>query len=139
MKDLRELNRFRHRPSEMLLTGYSGPETDRIGGFFFVPVKSSKRPLKIIASGADTPGSQGWDHVSVSLPARCPSWDEMSLIKGLFFHPHETAFQLHPPESEHISNHRYCLHLWRYALADIPMPPSIFVGLKSLGDLGVPA
>ena len=55
----------------------------------------------------------GWDHVSVSLPTRCPTWAEMEFIKRTFFADDETAMQLHVPLAEHISHHPYCLHIWR--------------------------
>ncbi len=56
---------------------------------------------------------EGWDHVSVSLPERCPTWDEMCHIRGLFFSDHETVMQLHPRKDQYVNNHSYCLHLWR--------------------------
>ena len=135
MRDLRELNRYRHRAAEQAFFGHSGAGLDSIGGYFLIPIKSSKRPLKVIASAGSISGSEGWDHVSVSLPARCPSWDEMDQVKRLFFLPDEVAFQLHPAEAEHISNHPYCLHIWRPTLTSIPLPPSIMVGIKELGEL----
>jgi hypothetical protein len=46
---------------------------------------------------------QGWDHVSVSLPNRCPNWQEMCFIKDVFFDAHECAMQLHPPKSENVN------------------------------------
>lgn len=55
----------------------------------------------------------GWDHVSVSTKGRCPTWDEMSFVKKLFFYPEETVIQLHVPEAQHINCHPHCLHLWR--------------------------
>lgn len=57
--------------------------------------------------------NNGWDHVSVSLPDRCPTWDEMELVKRTFFADDEYAMQLHVPPSEHVNIHPYCLHLWR--------------------------
>jgi len=73
---------------------------------------------------------EGWDHVSVSLPNRCPSWEEMCFVKDLFFEPHEAVMQLHPPRSEYVNYHKFCLHLWRPYNKRIPLPPSIFVGPK---------
>lgn len=79
--------------------------------------------LRIIASS-----SEGWDHVSVSLPDRCPTWEEMDYIKRLFFKPDECAIQYHVPVSDHISVHPYCLHLWRPHSVMIQMPPKWMVG-----------
>lgn len=93
--------------------------------------------LRIIASTADIDPqiSQGWEHVSVSTRRRTPNWREMCWVKDLFWEPHETVMQLHPPESEWISNHPYCLHLWRHVSREIPMPPSIMVGRQEIGDI----
>lgn len=65
----------------------------------------------------------GWDHVSVSLNDRCPTWDEMSWVKGLFFGDGECAVQFHTTEAERINLHPFCLHLWRRVDKDFPMPP----------------
>lgn len=134
MKDLRELDQYRNINFESRLGGV--PEEHRgMVGVFTVPIKSSKRPLRVIVSTAQVPGSGGWDHVSVSLPNRCPTWDEMDFIKRLFFAPHEVAIQLHPAESDHISNHKYCLHIWGNVEKEIPLPPPSFVGDPALGEL----
>lgn len=79
--------------------------------------------LRIIATIND-----GWDHVSVSTQHRCPTWDEMEFVKREFFHPHETAMQLHVPPSDHVNIHPYCLHLWRPNDGrEIPRPPAELV------------
>lgn len=69
----------------------------------------------------------GWDHVSVSLRNRCPSWDEMCKIKDIFFGPEECVVQYHPAQSEYVNIHPYCLHLWKPQNRSIPVPPKIFV------------
>ena len=136
MRDLRELARYRARAVEFsFYGGLTDPAMDRYHGIFLIPVTSSKRPLRIVATSGDAPGSYGWDHVSVSLPARCPTWAEMDHVKRLFFLPEEVAMQLHPQESDHISNMPYCLHIWRPAQSDIPLPPPILVGIGSMGEL----
>ena len=56
---------------------------------------------------------RGWDHVSVSLTTRCPTWDEMEYVRRLFFKDDETVMQLHVPTTDHINQHVFCLHLWR--------------------------
>lgn len=134
MRDLHELEQYRCRHFEDKLGGLSEEERGLVG-VFQVPVKSSKRPLRVIVSRAGVPGSCGWDHASISLPNRCPTWEEMDYIKRLFFKPDEVCFQLHPAESDHISNHKYCLHIWRNENWDIPLPPPEFVGDQSIGEL----
>lgn len=102
-------------------------------GLFFVPFKVGQTPLKVMASPFD--GQEEWEHVSASLPNRCPTWEEMAYLKSLFWKPEDTVLQFHPPESEYVNNHRYCLHLWRNTKTQIPTPPSILVGLKGLGNI----
>jgi hypothetical protein len=75
-----------------------------------------------------------WEHVSVSTDERIPYWQEMCLIKELFWEDEETVFQLHPPKSRWINNHPRCLHLWRHATKRVPMPPDILVGYKELDN-----
>lgn len=99
-------------------------------GAFFIPGRPGKPPFKVIASD-----QEGWDHVSVSLPDRCPTWDEMCRIKAMFWDDEDTVMQLHPPKSEWVNNHSYCLHLWRPQTISIPRPPSIMVGVKEVGVL----
>ncbi|MFV0401700.1 MAG: hypothetical protein ACK5LX_13940 [Oscillospiraceae bacterium] len=63
-----------------------------------------------------------WEHISVSTEARCPIWEEMRLIKEMFFTDDEAAMQLHPPKKDYVNNHPHCLHLWRPVNQPIPMP-----------------
>ena len=71
----------------------------------------------------------GWEHVSIS-PAkkmRCPTWEEMTAIKNLFFEPDEIVLQYIMPESKNINIHKNCLHMWRPQNEKIPMPPTYMV------------
>lgn len=79
----------------------------------------------------------GWDHVSVSLRFRCPTWDEMSYVKDLFWKGEEPVIQVHPAKTEHVNIHPFCLHLWKpnEEGASILLPPSILVGPISTKDL----
>lgn len=101
-------------------------------GFFVVPGRFAKgRTLKCMASS----GGDGidWEHVSVSLvdqPDKCPSWDEMCIIKDLFWDKSECVVQFHPAESDYVNAHAGCLHLWKWNVAPFPKPPSILVGPK---------
>jgi hypothetical protein len=81
--------------------------------------------------------SEGWDHVSVTLLSRarktigrCPTWEEMCWVKDIFFAPEEAVMQLHPPKSDYVNNHNFCLHLWRPHGQEIPLPPKNMVGVK---------
>lgn len=75
------------------------------------------------------------EYVSVSTRRRPPNWTEMCLVKALFWDPEECVVQFHPPESQYVNNHPYCLHLWRNKNVAFPMPPPILVGIKSEGVL----
>ena len=72
----------------------------------------------------------GWEHVSVSLARRCPTWEEMCAIKDIFWREDECVVQYHPPKSEYVDCHPYCLHLWKKIGHEFETPPSIFVGPK---------
>jgi hypothetical protein len=91
----------------------------------------------------------GWDHISVHVQGRCPTWSEMCCIKELFFKDDEVVMQLHPAKNDHVNCHPYTLHMWRpqtkeeraaivdrYGLPDevpdvdyppIPLPPKVMV------------
>ena len=92
-------------------------------GLFIFKYKDHK--LKVIASDGG-----GWDHVSVSLKGRCPTWAEMCFVKNIFFDDEETVIQFHPKKSKYVNQHPYTLHLWKNQTNDIELPPSEFVGFK---------
>lgn len=77
----------------------------------------NQRFLRII-SGSD----EKWEHVSVSMEYRCPSWQEMCFVKDLFWHPEETVIQFHPPKSQYVNTHPYVLHLWKPLFTRLPIP-----------------
>lgn len=68
--------------------------------------------------------TDGWDHVSVSYPDRCPTWDEMCMVKDIFFRDDECVAQYHPAKKDYVNLHPYCLHLWRCQDREIPKPPA---------------
>lgn len=98
-------------------------------GAFLLEISGA--PVRVIASDG-----AGWEHVSVSLKDRCPTWEEMYQVKALFWDDQDCVVQFHPPKSEYVNNHPYCLHLWRPIGVEIPLPPSLLVGIKELGNLG---
>jgi hypothetical protein len=93
-----------------------------MNGAFEIPYASDVLYV-VISNGA------GWDHASVSLRHRCPTWDEMHWIKNIFFEKEETVIQFHPPESEYVNNHSNCLHLWRHQNIEVIRPPGFLVGI----------
>lgn len=119
MKDLNTMDKY--RVDKRHLYGTMGDERN---GCFKVYIGG--RSFFCIASNGG-----GWEHVSVS-PCNqkrntCPTWEEMCAIKDMFFEPEETVVQYHPPKSDYVNNHPYCLHLWRPTTKEIPRPPTQFV------------
>lgn len=92
-----------------------------IDGWYLIPVRGVT--LKVIASNGE-----GRDHVSVSLPHRTPTHEELEAVRALFFRDDETIIQYSVPREDHINFHKYCLHLWRPQNVDVPRPPAILVG-----------
>lgn len=69
----------------------------------------------------------GWDHVSVSFRTRCPTWNEMCVVKDIFFRDDECCVEYHPAKKDYVNVHEHCLHIWKPQDAELPMPPRIFV------------
>lgn len=105
-------------------------------GAFYFDGPCGKSLLCIASDGGDwdLAGLSGpaWEHVSVSADSRPPNWTEMSYVKGLFWDEEDCVIQFHPPRSDYVNAHPYCLHLWRPVGIEIPRPPYITVGPKSL-------
>ena len=99
-----------HVPNQYRVkNGFMG-STDAIGNNGQFVVKSLKLKNSLNCQASD---GMGWEHVSVSRPDRCPTWEEMCFIKSLFWDSEDRVVQFHPPESEYINDHPYVLHLWR--------------------------
>lgn len=120
MKDLNYLNKYRKT-----LYGLIGDESN---GMFQIPIDN--KLFCIIASNG-----MGWDHISVTLSTldvnpinRCPKWNEMCIIKEMFFEDDEVVMQLHPKKEDYVNDHPYCLHLWKPQKQEIPTPPTFMVG-----------
>lgn len=116
------------RPAPWLLlepTRLMGAYGRREGAFV---VSYRGQAFHVIASEGEPGTPFAWEHVSVSLSRRCPTWEEMCHMKELFWLPEEAVMQLHPPASEYVNRHPYCLHLWRPTDAVIPLPLKIMVG-----------
>lgn len=123
-----EQHRFTHREAFM-----SSTKEDGNNGVFLIPHQKIRDYwYQVIVSD-----SLGWEHVSVILlkgkakqVKRCPTWEDMCFIKDKFWDTTDLVVQYHPPEEDYISNHDYCLHLWRSTEVVMPKPPPILVGIK---------
>ena len=82
--------------------------------------------MVIMSSGSDR--HFGWEHVSVSLENRAPTWDEMCLVKNLFWDATECVVQYHPSQADYVNHHPYCLHLWKPLRRPLPRPPTVLIG-----------
>jgi hypothetical protein len=127
MRNLRQLDRYRDmRPSTIAYLKETGVEERHWDkhGVFYLPIQSHEvGTLKVLASVA-----AGWDHISVSLPDRCPTWAEMEHVASVFFKPNEIAMQLHVPATDHVNFHPFCLHWWRPLGKPILRPSKVLVG-----------
>jgi hypothetical protein len=104
---------------------YGGHGDGSNGVFRFMSCEDAK-PMAVIASVGD-----GWDHVSVSRPDRCPTYDEMEQIAKAFFKDDEAAVQYHVPAKDHVNVHRFCLHWWRPTYVKLVRPPGYMIGPKA--------
>ena len=99
-------------------------------GWFIIPHPNEKHVF-INCCASD---GLGWEHVSITLSRkdddlqRNPTWEEMCLVKSLFWGQEDTVLQFHPAESAYVNFHPYCLHLWRPIGCTIPEPSPLLVG-----------
>ncbi len=120
MRNLTLLDQYRDSSPRVLeLYGNAG---DHESGVFRVPTPGGSSTVLVVASCGE-----GWEHVSVSLEHRTPSWHEMDHIKRLFFEDNQWAVQYHPAVQDHINCCKTCLHLWRPSDMGFPKPPKHMV------------
>ncbi len=106
-------------------------------GYF--EIDTAKGKLRVLSSdgkfGAPAGAPEhGWEHVSVSLAGRAPTWREMCLVKDLFWADDEVVVQYHPAKSSYVNVHEHVLHLWRHVSQRFPEPPHILVGPNCPAD-----
>jgi hypothetical protein len=100
----------------------SDKETHGDNGCFIV--RFPNRPLCkyiVIASC-----NLGWEHVSVHVQKSgtsfTPTWEEMCLIKNLFWDDTDCVVQYHPAKKDYVNCHPNTLHLWRPIDQVLPTP-----------------
>lgn len=117
----KEMQRIKHGP-------LASRDSDGFNGAFTVEGPCGFGLLRVICSDgrwwsdSGLPGKP-WEHASVSVVARWPTWEEMELVKRLCWTNAEVVIQLHVPRKAHINCHPYCLHMWKPPYA-ISLPPS---------------
>lgn len=57
----------------------------------------------------------GYEHVSVSPRKKfnIPSWNDMCVLKDVFWGEDEEVYQIHPKKREYVNVVDNCLHLWK--------------------------
>ena len=107
---------------------------DGFGGTVF-PIEYKKGKVKVV-KGIDKAlhfmfsWGCGFEHLSVSTPIKCPTWEQMCKMKDIFWRDDEVCMQLHPKKEDYVNCMDYCLHIWKPIDQEIPMPPSIMVGFR---------
>ena len=101
--------------------GWPHKEGDPFGWFMVTSPKDGKM-MAIQATDNE------WEHVSVSMRNRCPTWEEMCYIKNLFWEEDDCVVQYHPPKSDYVNMAKFCLHLWKPKELELPRPPKHYVG-----------
>jgi hypothetical protein len=96
---------------------------DGHNGAFRLRLRHGQHALAIASDG------EGWEHVSVSHESYTPTWEEMCEVKGMFWDPDDCVLQYHPPRSDYVNTHPFCLHLWRPTGQVVPRPDPNLVGL----------
>ena len=117
MKSLEDIRKTRN----LFITAET--ENDGLGGYYFDSI--SGRKLNFIFSY-----QLGWEHLSVSMPSRTPSWDQMCRMKDIFWEKDEACVEYHPKEEDYVNMHKHCLHIWKPTEEKLPTPPHILVGFK---------
>lgn len=107
MRNLNELDKYRVQHPFIVQSSTSGVFKVFVNG----------RSFMVIASIDNCGASGKMEHISVTMKnqKRCPTWEEMSAIKDMFFLPEEECVQFHPKHSQYVNLHEYCLHIWRPA------------------------
>lgn len=103
--------------------GYGSAYGDTFGWFKLLCPATGCLLNVIAADGSET----RFDHVSVSLKDRTPTWEEMAWVKSLFWDEEELVIEYHPPKSKYINVTSTVLHLWKPLDVEIPLPPAICV------------
>ena len=127
MKDIEEIK----KTSGMVIKK-EGP--DGFGGTVF-PVEYKKGKVKIVkdidkALHFIFSWGCGFEHLSVSTPIKCPTWEQMCKMKEIFWKDDEVCMQLHPKKEDYVNAMQYCLHIWKPINKEIPTPPSIMIGFR---------
>jgi len=103
-------------------------------GAFEIPVTSKRKialdhtieyKYKLYCIASD---GMGWDHVSVHklFPDGrivTPQWNDMKLVKSLFWDHTDTVVQFHPESGKYVNHNPHVLHMWKQHNVKYELPP----------------
>ena len=127
--DSSHINSYRNRTHPQ----FKSEDSLGMTGFFVIPMEEDTWALVISSTGCD---EVPWEHVSIrigykkyhgKMAERIPTWEEMCMVKEIFWTEEETVMQLHPRTADYVNFHPCVLHLWRPLNVEIPMPPRVAV------------
>jgi len=102
-----------------------------LNGCFSVPGPRGDRLIIVASNAWDWDEAKlplpKWEHVSVHVRGRTPSWAEMDFVKNMFWRDDEWVVQFHPAIADHVNLHEHTLHLWKPVGVEIPTPPKACV------------
>lgn len=105
---------------------YASTKEKGNNGFFRIPQSTM---LSVVWYNVIAEDAGDWEHVSVTKLikgiAATPSWDEMCMIKDLFWGGEDECYQFHPKKSDYVNLHDHVLHIWRPSPGseELPKPP----------------
>jgi hypothetical protein len=117
----------------------STTDADGMNGIFVVPVHNllnsghKVTAVCIVSDGTNPDLTEfiPWEHVSCRImefgKSRMPTWDEMCVIKDVFWGEDEVVVQFHPAKKDYVNFHPHVLHLWKSKKEPFPTPPKICV------------
>ena len=74
--------------------------------------KHALTEMTVLRSLSTMKNGERWIHVSVALPRRLPSWEELTKIKNEFLGRDANAIQVLASDDTHVNIHYFCLHIW---------------------------
>jgi len=127
-------NQYRRRGIEM--GRWYSDDSYGMNGAFSIPLNGFGHKVVancIVSDGRcedEAPAFAGWEHVSVHMvefgKQKTPTWDQMCVVKDMFWEPEECCVQYHPAKSQYVCDHDHVLHIWKWR-DGFPTPPIILV------------
>lgn len=93
----------------------NNPRISKAQQLGFMNVGEVRLPCSRVCSVVWSEDEGGYEHVSVAPRNKklLPTWNDMCVLKDIFFSDEEEAYQIHPKKSEYVDLKSNCLHLWK--------------------------